>query len=178
MLKTLLIDLRKVFRYPIIMNTIILMATMILMVIGLMGSVLPIIPGAPLILLGAFIYAWHSDFLAVTWGTLALLLALAVLSQILEHLATLLGAKRFGASRWGMIGAVLGGMIGFFSSGIPGILIGPFIGAFLLEMLHGRNLNASLKIGLGTFVGFCGGAIGKMIIAFTMIGIFLIKIIR
>lgn len=171
------IDLRKIFRYHIIMNTIIIMATIILMIIGLIGSVLPFIPGAPLILLGAFIYAWHSDFLVVTWGTLAILLALAVLSQILEHFASLLGAKKFGASRWGMIGAFLGGMIGFFSSGILGILIGPFIGALLLEFFHGQNLNASLKIGLGTLVGFLGGAIGRIIIAFTMIGIFLIKIV-
>ena len=153
------------------------MATVILMIIGLIGSVLPFIPGAPLILLGAFIYAWHSDFLVVTWGTLAMLLVLAVLSQILEHFASLLGAKKFGASRWGMIGAFLGGIIGLFCGGLLGILIGPFFGALLLELLHGRKLNASLKIGLGTFVGFLGGAIGKMIIAFTMIGIFLIKII-
>lgn len=160
------------------MNAIIILAAIGLMLIGLIGSFLPLIPGSPLILLGVFIYAWHSNFLVITWGTLAILLALAVLSQILEHFASLLGAKKFGASRWGMIGAFLGGMIGFFSSGILGILIGPFIGALLLEFFHGQSLNASLKIGLGTLVGFLGGAIGKIIIAFTMIGIFLIKIIR
>ena len=161
----------------IIMHIIVIAATLILMLLGFIGSFLPVIPGAPLILLGAFFYAWHSDFLVVTWGTLAILLGLSVLSQILEHFASLLGAKKFGASRWGMIGAFLGGMIGFFTSGILGILIGPFIGALLLEFFHGQNLNASLKIGLGTLVGFLGGAIGKIIVAFTMIGIFLIKII-
>ncbi|MDO8955839.1 MAG: DUF456 domain-containing protein [Deltaproteobacteria bacterium] len=153
------------------------MATIALMLIGLIGSVLPFIPGSPLILLGAFIYAWYTDFLVVSWGTLVILLLLTVLSQILDYLASILGAKKFGASRWGMSGAFLGGIIGLFSGGILGILIGPFIGALLLELLHGQDLPASLKIGLGTLVGFLGGAIGKIIIALTMIGIFLVKII-
>lgn len=153
------------------------MATIALMLIGLIGSVLPFIPGSPLILLGAFIYAWYTDFLVVPWGTLVILLLLTVLSQILDYLASILGAKKFGASRWGMSGAFLGGIIGLFSGGILGILIGPFIGALLLELLHGQDLPASLKIGLGTLVGFLGGAIGKIIIALTMIGIFLVKII-
>ncbi|MCJ7495961.1 MAG: DUF456 domain-containing protein [Deltaproteobacteria bacterium] len=153
------------------------MATIALMLIGLIGSVLPFIPGSPLILLGAFIYAWYPDFLVVTWGTLVILLFFTVLSQILDYLASILGAKKFGASRWGMSGAFLGGIIGLFSGGILGILIGPFIGALLLELLHGQDLPASLKIGLGTLVGFLGGAIGKIIIALTMIGIFLVKII-
>jgi len=159
------------------MSTIIIMATIALMLIGLIGSVLPFIPGSPLILLGAFIYAWYTDFLVVTWGTLVILLLLTVLSQILDYLASILGAKKFGASRWGMSGAFLGGIIGLFSGGILGILIGPFIGALLLELLHGQDLPASFKIGLGTLVGFLGGAIGKIIIALTMIGIFLAKII-
>jgi uncharacterized protein YqgC (DUF456 family) len=159
------------------MSTIIIMATIALMLIGLIGSVLPFIPGSPLILLGAFIYAWYTDFLVVTWGTLVILLLLTVLSQILDYLASILGAKKFGASRWGMSGAFLGGIIGLFSGGILGILIGPFIGALLLELFHGQDLPASLKIGLGTLVGFLGGAIGKIIIALTMIGIFLVKII-
>jgi uncharacterized protein YqgC (DUF456 family) len=159
------------------MSTIIIMATIALMLIGLIGSALPFVPGSPLILLGAFIYAWYTDFLVVTWGTLVILLLLTVLSQILDYLASILGAKKFGASRWGMSGAFLGGIIGLFSGGILGILIGPFIGALLLEFLHGQDLPASLKIGLGTLVGFLGGAIGKIIIALTMVGIFLVKII-
>ncbi len=155
----------------------ILTASIILMLIGLIGSVLPLIPGSPLILLGAFIYAWYSDFSVISWGTLAILLALVVLSQTIEYLASLLGAKKFGASRRGLVGAFLGGLIGLFSGGIAGTLIGSFFGALLLEFFHGRNLNASLRIGLGTWIGFFCGAVGKFIIALTMIGIFLIKIV-
>jgi hypothetical protein len=158
-------------------STIVIITTAVLMFTGLIGSVIPMIPGSPLILLGAFIYAWHTNFEAVTWGVLAILLLLAVLSQIVEYLASVLGAKKFGASRWGMVGAFLGGMIGLFFGGFLGILVGPFIGALLLELLHGQDLNASMKIGLGTLMGFLAGAIGKIVISITMIGIFLIKII-
>ena len=161
-----------------VLHIFIILLAAVLMLTGLIGSILPFIPGSPLILLGAFIYAWHTDFLLVTWGTLIILLALVVLSQILDHLASVLGAKKMGASRWGIIGAFAGGIIGLFAGGFLGIILGPFIGALLLELLHGQELQVSIKIGLGTLVGFLGGTIGKMIIAFTMIGIFILKIIR
>jgi len=159
------------------LHVIIIILTASLMLIGLAGSILPFLPGSPLILLGAFIYAWHTDFMVITWGTLTVLLVLVILSQVLDYLASILGAKKFGASRWGMAGAFIGGIIGLFFGGILGILIGPFVGKLLLELFRGREMNASLKIGLGTLIGFLGGVVGKFIIALTMVGIFLAKII-
>jgi uncharacterized protein YqgC (DUF456 family) len=159
------------------MSVIIIILTAVLMIAGLLGSVLPIIPGSPLILLGAFIYAWHTSFMVVTGSNLIVLLILVIFSQALDYFATLLGAKKFGASRWGMTGAFLGGVIGLFSGGFLGIVIGPFIGALLMEFIHGQDLKASLRIGLGTFIGFLGGTLGKIIIAVIMIGFFLVKII-
>jgi hypothetical protein len=150
--------------------------TIILLIIGLAGSVLPMLPGTPLIFLGALLYAWHTNFTAVTWGILLLLLALTLLSQILEYLASTLGAKKFGASRWGIVGALCGGFIGMIGGGLAGLIIGPFLGALLFELLYGKSLKASVHIGVGTMVGFLGGAIGKFIIALTMIGIFLVAI--
>ncbi len=151
--------------------------TIILMAVGLAGSVLPMLPGAPLIFLGAFIYAWYTNFAVVTWGILILLLALMLLSQLLEYLASMMGAKKFGASRWGIAGAFCGGFIGFFLGGIVGIIIGPFLGALLFELFYGKTIKASLHIGFGTVVGFVGGVIGKFIVALTMIGVFLGAII-
>jgi len=147
--------------------------TIILMVGGLAGSVLPMLPGTPLILLGAFIYAWYTNFGVVTWGILIVLLVLMLLSQLLEYLASMMGAKKFGASRWGIAGALCGGFMGLFLGGIAGIIIGPFLGALLFELFYGKTIKASLQIGFGTMVGFVGGAIGKFIIALTMIGVFL-----
>ena len=147
--------------------------TVLLFSAGLIGSFLPMLPGSPLILLGAFIYAWYTDFTVITWGVLLVLVALALLSQMVEYLATIIGAKKYGASRWGVAGAVAGGLIGFFAGGVLGIIAGPFIGALAGELLYGRTIGTSMKIGFGTLVGFIGGAIGKLIIALAMVGVFL-----
>ncbi len=158
-----------------LLNILIITLTVILIVTGLLGSVVPIIPGPILILIGSFVYAWHTDFLNVTWVVLGILALLALISQALDYLASVIGAKKFGASRWGIIGSFAGGIIGIFF-GIFGILIGPFLGAVLFEMLTGKGFNSSVKIGFGTLVGFLGGTIGRVVIAFTMVGIFLTRI--
>ena len=151
--------------------------TIVLMALGLIGSVVPMVPGSWLILLGACIYAWHTDFAIIGWGVVGILAVLTVCSQFLDNLASLLGAKKFGASRWGIIGAFLGGAAGLFA-GIAGIIIGPFLGAVIGEMARGQTMDASLKIGIGTLVGFLGGALGRLVIAVIMIGICLLHIIR
>jgi len=89
----------------------------------------------------------------------------------------MIGAKKFGAGKWGMAGALVGGVAGLFSAGVLGIIIGPFIGAIVFELAGGKDFRSSLKIGLGTLVGFLGGAVGKVIIAVTMIFIFLYQVI-
>jgi uncharacterized protein YqgC (DUF456 family) len=154
-------------------QSLVILITVFLFSAGLIGSVLPMLPGSPLILLGAFIYAWYTDFTVITWGVLLILFALTLLSQMVEYLATIIGAKKYGASRWGVAGAVAGGLIGFFAGGVLGIIAGPFIGALAGELLYGRTISTSMKIGFGTLVGFIGGAIGKLIIALAMVGVFL-----
>ncbi len=160
------------------MDTVIIFLVVLLMAIGLIGSLLPFLPSSPLIVAGALLYAWQTDFTVVSWGVLSILVALMLLSQILDYAASTIGAKRYGASRWGITGAFIGGIVGMFVGGIIGILIGPFLGAFVFEMAKGRGMNQSLKIGFGTFIGFIGGVIGKFIIALTMVGIFLAQVIR
>src|SRR4030043_2351699 len=100
------------------MSVIIILLSAVLMIAGLLGSVLPALPGSPLILLGAFIYAWHTGFESVTWMTLFWLLILILLSQFLEFFASVFGVKKFGGSGWGMVGAFLGGIFGIFAGGI------------------------------------------------------------
>ncbi len=150
--------------------------TIILCIIGLAGSLLPMLPGTPLIFLAALVYAWHTSFATVTWEILLLLLALLLLSQIMEYLASMIGAKKCGASRWGIIGALSGGIIGMIGGGLAGLIIGTFLGALVAELGYGKSLNASLHIGVGTVVGFVGGTIGKFIIALIMISVFLAAI--
>jgi uncharacterized protein YqgC (DUF456 family) len=160
------------------MEIFIIMLIVILMGVGLLGTILPLIPGSPLILAGAFLYAWHTGFTVISWGTLTVLLVLVAVSQIIEYLALLVGAKRYGAGKWGIIGAFVGGLLGLFVGGILGIIIGPFLGAVFFERIGGREMRDSLKIGFGTVVGFIGGAVGKFIIGLMMVGIFLMQVLR
>jgi uncharacterized protein YqgC (DUF456 family) len=152
--------------------------TVILIAIGLLGSVLPFLPGSPLILLGAFMYAWYTQFAVVGWGVLGTLIALTIMAQVFDYCATMIGAQKYGAGPRGIAGAFCCGIIGIFFGGIVGVIIGPFIGAALGELLGGRTAKDSMKIGFGTLVGFVGGAIGKLIISLTMVGVFLWAVLK
>jgi uncharacterized protein YqgC (DUF456 family) len=158
-------------------HALISVLTAVLMSLGLLGSVLPGLPGAPLILVGALVYAWYTGFTVISWMTLLALLALTLLSYLLELFASVLGVKKLGGSRWAMAGALLGAIVGLFFGGLPGLILGPFVGAFLLELAKTKDPAASLKSGVGTLLGFLAGAIGKLIIAAVMIGIFVVKLI-
>ena len=158
-------------------TTLIIILTAALMIAGLIGCIIPILPGPFLVLGGALVYAWYTDFTVISWTVIGVLSVFALLSQLLDYLASMIGAKKFGAGKWGMIGALVGGVVGLFSAGVFGIILGPFIGAIIFEMIAGKDFRSSLKIGVGTLVGFLGGAVGKVIIAVTMIVIFLAQVI-
>lgn len=150
--------------------------TALLMLLGLAGSVLPLLPGSPLILAGAILYAWQTQFTLVSPVDLIILTVLTLAGQGLDYAASALGAKKYGASRWGMLGACIGGTLGLITANIFGLVIGSFVGAVLFELLKGGQLRASVKVGYGTLVGFLCGAVGKVIVALTMIGYFLLKV--
>lgn len=156
-----------------IFSALVIFFTALLMIIGLIGSILPLLPGAPLIFLGAFLYAWHTGFLIVTWKIILFLGLLTLLNQILDYLASIYGAQKYGASRWGMVGALLGGILGTILGGVVGAVVGPILGAASLELLRGTGFRSSFKIGLGALLGFLGGIIGKFIISLIMVGTFL-----
>ena len=155
------------------LDIITLVVVFVLMIVGVLGAFIPILPSTPLIFLGAIIYGFVTDFEAITWKVLVALLVLAVASQALDYLATVYGAKKMNASRWGMTGAFIGTIVGLFA-GLVGVIIGPFIGAAIFELLFaGKDLKASLKSGIGAFLGVVGGALGKFLIGLVMCGIFI-----
>jgi uncharacterized protein YqgC (DUF456 family) len=143
-----------------------------LLVAGLLGAVLPFLPGAPLILAGALLYAIVTDFTPVGWGRLAILGALTVASFVLDCAASALGARRFGGSRWAVGGAVAGALVGVVF-GPPGLLLGPVVGAVAGELLRGRELRESVRTGIGAAVGVLAGAIAKLGLALAMVALFL-----
>lgn len=159
-----------------IFHIITLIFVLLIMLGGLAGIILPIIPSTPLIWLGVLIYAVCDGFYRISWPLLLIFALLTFLSVILDYFGGVIGAKRFGATKWGMIGSIFGGIGGFFTGGIAGIIIGPFIGAVLLEIAIGKDFAGAFKSGVGTLVGFLGGAIAKLVIGVIMIGIFIWKV--
>ena len=145
----------------------------VLVVVGLAGTILPVIPGALLIFGGLFLAAWADGFAQVGWVALTLIGALGLLSWVADFVASLLGAKRVGASPLALLGATLGGIAGIFL-GIPGMILGPFLGAVAGELLARGGLRKAGKVGLGTWIGLVAAAIAKVFLAFMMIATFFI----
>lgn len=130
----------------------------ILMLVGLAGTLLPVLPGTALIWLGAALYAWTTDFARVGGWLLLGLAAIAAAAYGLGYLTSAVGARGTGASRWGMGGAVAGGLAGLLLLGPAGILVGPFVGAVVGEMVAGRRDPEAIQAGVGGVLGALGGA--------------------
>jgi uncharacterized protein YqgC (DUF456 family) len=144
-----------------------------LILIGLLGTVLPVLPGIPLAFVGMLLAAWVGDFTKISLITVIVLGLLTAASVAVDFFASLVGAKRAGASKLAMLGGALGGLIGFFILNIVGLIIGPFIGVVAVEMFRGKTAREAGKIGLGTWIGMAVGMALKVGLAFTMLGIFL-----
>ena len=143
----------------------------VLIVVGVAGTILPALPGVPLVFAGMLVAAWAGDFVHIGWPTLTILGVLTALALLVDLLAGLLGAKRVGASGWALFGAALGTVVGLFF-GIIGLILGPFVGAVLGELIAGSNLRRSTTVGIGAWLGFLFGTLAKIALCFTMLGVF------
>ena len=150
---------------------------LLIMCVGLAGSVLPGIPSTPLVLLttiGHRLYFGETG--AGNWA-LIILAAITAFSLLVDYLANMYGAKKLGATWRGVLGAVVGGLIGIFFN-LPGILLGPFIGAVVFEMAGGRKLKEAGRAGLGATLGLLGGALAKLGCCVAMMGLFAVNVIH
>jgi uncharacterized protein YqgC (DUF456 family) len=153
--------------------TLLLVVGALIVIIGLVGLILPAIPGALLVFAGLLLAAWAEDFTYLGPWAIVILAVLALLSYGVDLWATMFGAKKFGASKRAIIGAVIGSIVGIFL-GFPGVLFGPFIGAVMGELLERRSLQQATRAGFGATVGLVLGAAIKIALAFSMIGVFLV----
>jgi uncharacterized protein YqgC (DUF456 family) len=128
----------------------------VLMLVGLAGLLLPVLPGAPLMFLGVVAIAWADGFARIGFTELVIVAGVAVSIVLVELAAELVGARRFGASRWGLVGAALGAIVGVFF-GLPGLVLGPLVGATSIELMIQRDVRKAGRVGLGTLVGFVFG---------------------
>jgi uncharacterized protein len=148
-----------------------------LVVVGVIGTVVPGLPGAILVLAGLVLAAWIDGCARVGVLTLAALAAFTAAAYALDFVATAVGVRRFGTSWWGVLGAVLGTLVGLVF-GLAGLVLGPFLGAFLLELLARRDLRQAGRAGLGAWLGLVLGAAGRLGLVAAMIAIFVVAYLR
>jgi hypothetical protein len=149
---------------------------LLVMFVGLIGSMLPVLPGTPLALVAAIGHRLYFGAASINNVVLFVLVGLVVVSLVFDFLATALGAKKFGATWRGAVGAMIGGVIGLFFS-LPGIILGPFLGAMLFELFGDKKLKQAAKAGAGAVVGLLLGVIGKFSICVMMIVLFATNVI-
>jgi len=142
-----------------------------LIVVGIVGTVLPALPGVPLVFVGMLIAAWADGFQHVGVWTLLILGLLSAIALAVDFFAGLAGAKRVGASKLALLGAAIGTIVGIFF-GIPGLLLGPFAGALIGELAAGSSLHRAANVGVGAWIGFLIGTVLKLGVCFAMLGIF------
>lgn len=145
-------------------------AGLVLVGLGIAGLLLPALPGALFLVLGVVLIAWAEGFQRIGWPTVVIALVLAALMTIVDWVASLLGARRMGASAWGLVGASLGLVVGLFF-GLPGILLGPPLGAFALEFAKDPEFKRAARAGAGVALGFLLGTAGKLALAAVLVGV-------
>ncbi len=150
--------------------------TLMLMLLGVAGTIIPLLPGTTLVLAAAFLHRFvFSPSNSIGWLSIAVLVVLYALSILIDLVSSAIGAKRFGASRLAMIGSLAGAFVGIFFGPI-GIIAGPLGGALLGEVIAQRsrqNLPKTLKVGYGTILGTVVGIIGRMGVAVMMVAVFI-----
>lgn len=157
-------------------TTLLWLLSAALIVAGLAGTVLPLLPGTLLVWAGIVVGAWIDDFTLVGTTTLWVVTGLALLAWALDYVAGLLGAQKVGASKLALIGAAVGTVVGLFM-GLVGVLFMPLVGAAVGEYWTLRDQQRAVKVGVATWAGIMVGLVAKVVLAFMMVGIFLAAIL-
>ncbi len=143
--------------------------------VGIVGVVLPVLPGSILLVAGAVLIAWADGFARVGWGTVILSAVIGALIWAVDLAAAALGARVAKASKWAVIGAGVGLLVGLFL-GLPGIILGPAVGAIAFEYLHDPDTRRALRAGTGAFIGFLLGSVIKVALAMVVVGWIVVKL--
>ncbi len=147
------------------------LAVLALVVVGLAGAVIPALPGMPLLFIGLWLGAWIDGYARVGTTTLIVLGVIVALAMTIDFIASALGAKKVGASPQAIWGSVIGSVVGMFF-GLPGIILGPFVGAVLGELSARRNMTQAANVGFATWMGLLFGTLAKLALSLVMLGIF------
>ncbi len=155
-----------------------MLIAVICFLVGVVGTFLPAVPGAPLIWLGMLFYGFTMDFQGLTLSFYLLQGAAVLLTFLIDYIAGAYGTKKYGGSRAAVLGSILGLFLGPLLLGPLGVILGPFLGAFLMEFIKGKPMEQSFQAAFGTLLGLLGGTILKLVIEAVMIGSFLWVVLR
>ena len=158
------------------MDTLWWLVSIALILLGLAGIVLPALPGTLFVLAGIVLGAWIDNFTRVGWWAVGAVTVLAILAFLMDYVSAVLGAKRVGASKQAIWGAAIGTVAGIFM-GIVGVFIMPLVGAAIGEFMARREHGRALHVGVATWLGLMAGMLAKFVLAFVMIGIFVVALI-
>lgn len=153
------------------MNTLLWIVAVLLIIAGVAGAVLPALPGVPLIFVGMLLAAWINGFQLISVFTVVVMGILTVLAIVVDYVAATLSAKRAGASKKGMIGAVVGTIVGLLT-GFWGLVFMPLLGAAIGEWIAHKDMFRAGKVGAATWFGMLMAITVKLAVAFTMVGVF------
>ena len=154
------------------MTLLIWILAVVLIVIGMIGALIPVLPGTVLVFFGLVLAAWADGFARVGIPTLVVLALITVLVYVIDFVAGIYGVEKTGASRRAVAGAALGTVVGLFF-GLPGLILGPFVGAVAGEYTVRRQLAEAGRAGAGAWLGLALGTAAKISLHFVMLGIFL-----
>ena len=158
------------------MTELLWVVAVLLVIVGAVGTVLPALPGVPLIFAGVLLAAWAEDFQRIGGWTLGVLAVLALIGLVVDYVAASMSAQRAGASRQGIIGAAIGTVAGIFT-GLLGLVFMPLVGAAIGEFIAHRDALRAGKVGVATWIGLLVATAIKIAVAFTMIGVFIAAIV-
>jgi uncharacterized protein YqgC (DUF456 family) len=158
------------------MNVLLLILGVGIIAAGIISLALPIVPGVAIIYLGIVTVAWADDFTRIGPVMLFAMLALTLVAMIADNVAGIFGARRAGASGWGVFGAGVGALVGI-PFGLPGVILGPAVGALAFEYMKNPDLKRAGKAGLGGLLGFFLGVVAKAIFGVMLVGLALVAYI-
>ena len=159
------------------MDILLIVLGSLCLLIGLIGCIVPALPGPP-IAYGALILLHLTDKVQFTWTQLIIWLVVVIIVQILDYFIPTLGTKKLGGTKWGIWGCFFGTIIGLFVFPPWGVILGPFLGAVIGELLGGKETQEALKAGLGAFLGFMVGTILKFMVCGWFIYVFISALIQ
>ena len=159
-------------------GVVVLVITSLLVLVGLIGTVLPVIPGTILIFAGALLYALVDGFQVVGWPTLLVLGVLTVVATTADLWASSVGAKIGGASGWSVVIGLVAGLVGFVVFSLPGAIIGAVLGVLLTEIVRVGDWRQALKAGSGWVVGWILSTVVQLGIGLIMVAILVWQVLQ